>query len=99
MTTSEAVLPELTAALPPAIIRVIAAIRALGGRDPEGILPEVIGHRPHLAYHPTYFILCPETGESVAEMRADLEDAGCSVIVISPEDDVAAALATYSFWR
>lgn len=99
MTTPEAVLPELTVALPPAITRVITAIRALGGRDPEGILPEVIGHRPHLAYHPTYFILCPETGESVAEMRADLEDAGCSVIVISPEDDVAAALATYSFWR
>ncbi|NTU77995.1 MAG: DEAD/DEAH box helicase [Chloroflexales bacterium] len=85
--------------LPPATARVIAAIRALGGRDPEGILPEVIGHRPHLAYHPTFFILCPEPGEDLAAMRADLDDAGCLVVVIGPEDDVAVALAPYAFWR
>ena len=99
MTTHEAVLPELTPTLPPAVDRVIAAIRALGGRDPEGILPEVIGHRPHLAYHPTYFILCPEPGESVAEMRADLEDAGCLVIVVDPDRDVGPQLEPYRFWR
>ncbi|NNJ13101.1 DEAD/DEAH box helicase [Chloroflexales bacterium ZM16-3] len=91
--------PDTYATLPPATARVIAAIRTLGGRDPEGILPEVIGHRPHLAYLPTFFILCPEPGESIAEMRADLEDAGCSIVVIGPEDDVAAALAPYVFWR
>ncbi len=87
------------AALPPATARVLAAIRALGGREPDAILPEMLGHRPHLAYHPTYFILCPEAGEPVAEMRADLEDAGCAVIVIGPADDVAAALEPYAFWR
>lgn len=85
--------------LPPAMTRVIAMIRSLGRREPDHILPEVIGHRPHLAYHPSFFILCPEAGEAVAEMCADLEDAGCAVIVIHPEDDVATALATYSFWR
>ncbi|MFV9504661.1 MAG: DEAD/DEAH box helicase [Oscillochloridaceae bacterium umkhey_bin13] len=85
--------------LPPATARVIAAIRAMGGRDPDGILLEVIDHRPHLAYHPTYFILCPEVGESVAEMRADLEDAGCLVLVVHPEDDPAAVLGSYTFWR
>ena len=85
--------------LPPATARVIAAIRALGGRDPEGMLPEVIGHRPHLAYHPTFFILCPEPGESVAAMRADLEDAGCAVVVIDPEREVGPQLEPYQFWR
>lgn len=91
--------PDAHTALPPATTRVLAAIRAMGGRDPDAILPEVLGHRPHLAYHPTYVILCPEPGEPVAEMRADLEDAGCLVIVINGEDDVAAALEPYAFWR
>jgi ATP-dependent helicase YprA (DUF1998 family) len=91
--------PDANPALPPATARVIAAIRALGGHDPAAILPEKIGHRPHLAYHPTFFILCPEPGESISEMHADLSDAGCSVIVIGPDDDVGVALAPYSFWK
>jgi hypothetical protein len=90
---------ELPDNLPPAAARVLAAIRGLGGREPDAILPEVIGFHPHLAYQPTYFILCPEPGESIAEMQTELEDAGCSVIVIGPTDDVAAALAAYAFWK
>ena len=90
---------DLPTDLPPATARVLAAIRTLGGREPDAILPEEFGFRPHLAYTPTYFILCPEPGESAAEMQAELYDAGRSVIVIGPSDDVAAALAPYSFWK
>lgn len=91
--------PELLASLPPATRRVMTAIRDLGGRDPAAILPKLFDHQPHLAYPPGYFILCPELGEAVGAMRADLEDVGYSVIVINPEDDVAALLSAYAFWR
>ena len=97
--TPAAVTDDTLRNLPPATARVIAAIRTMGGRDPEGVLLDVIDHRPHLAYDPTYFILCPEPGESVAEMRADLEDAGCLVVVIDPDRDVGPQLASYRFWH
>jgi hypothetical protein len=77
----------------------VTAIRALGGRDPAAILPKLLDHQPHLAYHPSYYILCPEPGEAVEAMRADLEDLGYSVLVINPGDDVAARLSAYTFWR
>ena len=77
----------------------MTAIRDLGGREPAAILPKLFGHQPHLAYPPGYFILCPEPGEAVGAMRADLEDQGYSVIVINPEDDVAVLLSAYTFWK
>ena len=91
--------PELAASLPPAIRRVVTAIRAMGGRDPAAIRPTLLDYQPHLAYHPSYYILCPEPGEAVEAMRADLEDLGYSVLVINPGDDVAARLSAYTFWR
>jgi hypothetical protein len=85
--------------LPPATARVLEFIRVHGGRLPDAVLPEVAGHRPHLAYLPLTFVLCPEPSEQVAAMRDELEDAGCTVVVVRPDADVGAQLSTYRFWK
>jgi hypothetical protein len=78
---------------------VLTAIRDLGGREPDQILPDLDGCRPHLVYRPGYCILCPEAGEDPAALRTALEESGYAVIVIRPNDDVAAVLESYDFWR
>jgi hypothetical protein len=90
--------PDSTA-LGPAGQRVLDYIRAHGGREPDALLPDVLGHRPHLRYGARAFILCPEPGESVAEMRDDLEDNGYTIIVIRADRNLGEQLAPFSFWK
>jgi ATP-dependent helicase YprA (DUF1998 family) len=82
-----------------AIARVLTAIRDLGGREPDQILPDLDGCRPHLVYRPDYCILCPEADEDPASLRTALEESGYAVVVIHPKDDVATVLGSYDFWR
>jgi hypothetical protein len=86
-------------ALGPAGQRVLEYIRSHGGREPEAILPDILGHRPHLRYGAAAFILCPEPGESVAAMRDDLEDAGKIVLVVRPDAEVGPQLERAGFWK
>jgi hypothetical protein len=90
---------EPNVALGPAGRRVLDFIRAHGGREPDAILPELFGHRPHLRYGDAAFILCPEPGESITAMRDDLEDAGKVVLVVRPEAGVDEQLERVSFWK
>ena len=87
------------AALGPAAQRALAYIRANGGREPDALMPEKHGHRPHLFYAPSFYLLCPEPGEEITAMRDDIEDAGGTVVVLSAHDDIGAQLANKSFWR
>jgi hypothetical protein len=86
-------------ALGPAGQRVLDYIRTHGGREPDAILPEVLGHHPHLRYGAAAFILCPGPGESVAVMRDDLEDAGKIVLVVAAGDDLGNLLEHVRFWK
>jgi hypothetical protein len=86
-------------ALSPHAQRVLDYILAHGGRAPDSILAPRAGHQPHFGYNPSYSILCPEPGEEVAAMRDDLEDAGYTVVVVAPSDDVAARLGSFRFWK
>jgi hypothetical protein len=88
-----------TLALGPAGQRVLDYVRTHGGREPEAILPDILGHRPHLRYGDHAFILCPEPGESVAAMRGDLEDAGKIVLVVAASDDLGDRLEHVRFWK
>lgn len=90
---------EDTRALGPAGQRVLEYIRAHGGREPDEIQPEMLGHQPHLRYGTTAFILCPEPGESIAAMRDDLEDAGKIVLVVRPDLEVGPQLERAGFWK
>jgi superfamily II DNA or RNA helicase len=85
--------------IPPATRRVLDYLQAHGGRLPDAIQPDISGRHPHLVYQPTIVLLCPEPGEAVATMQNELEDAGYTVIVIMPDDDIAARLAPFQFWR
>jgi ATP-dependent helicase YprA (DUF1998 family) len=91
--------PAADGNLPPATRRVLAYIEAQGGRSPDGVLAPVLEHRAHLVYQPRTVVLCPEPGESIAAMRDDLEDAGYTVAVVKPDQDVGPQLARYSFWK
>jgi hypothetical protein len=82
-----------------AAARVLAVIRSLGGREPDAILPDVQGHRPHLQYGPRQFILCPEPGEAIGAMRDDLDDAGYTLLVVRPDGDIPAQLMRVQFWK
>jgi len=88
-----------TAALGLAAQRVLGYIRTHGGREPDAILPDILGHRPHLRYGAAAFILCPEAGESVAAMRDDLEDAGKIVLVVRPDAEIGPQLERAAFWK
>jgi len=90
--------PHATA-LGPAGQRVLEYIRAHGGREPDAILPEILGHQPHLRYGDRAFILCPEPGESVAAMRDDLEDAGKIVLLVRPDAEIGPQLDRAEFWK
>jgi hypothetical protein len=78
---------------------VLGYIRTHGGREPDAVLPEILGHKPHLRYGNAAFILCPETDESVAAMRDDLEDAGKIVLVVRPDMEVGPQLERAEFWK
>jgi hypothetical protein len=78
---------------------VLDYLQAHGGRLPDAIQPDISGRHPHLVYQPTIVLLCPDPGEAVATMQNELEDAGYTVIVIMPDDDIAARLAPFQFWR
>lgn len=86
-------------ALPPAVQRVLAYIRANGGREPDAVLPDVMGYRPHLRYGEKIIILCPEAGESVAALRDTLEDTGCTVLIVRPDMDIGPQLERAEFWK
>jgi hypothetical protein len=96
--TAPAQLPSIEH-IPPATRRVLEYIRAQGGRDPDAVMPEKHGHRPHLFYAPAFFVLCPEPDEDVGAMREDLEDAGGNVLVISTDGDIGQQLEKVRFWR
>ena len=96
---SAPVAADLPADLPPATARVLAFVRANGGREPEAILTEVLGQRPHLAFSASHMLLCPEPGEDVSAMRDTLEDSGIAVLVIDPARSVDEQLAGYGFWK
>jgi ferredoxin len=85
--------------LPPATRRVLDELRASGGREPDAVRPEKHGHRPHLFYAPSFYLLCPEPGEDIAAMRDDLEEAGGTVVVLRADLPVAPQLAGLTFWR
>jgi hypothetical protein len=79
---------------------VLAYIQASGGTLPDTVLGTVAGHPTHLAYAAAFVcVLCPEPGESIAEVKADLEDQGYTVVVIQPDQEVASQLERYQFWR
>jgi ATP-dependent helicase YprA (DUF1998 family) len=99
VTTGSAALPAQDATLPPAVQRVLAYIRANGGREPDAILPEVAGHRPHLRYGDRAFVLCPEPGEAIVVMREDLEDSGNIVLLVDPDADIGPQLERVRFWK
>ncbi|MFO7166403.1 MAG: DEAD/DEAH box helicase [Chloroflexota bacterium] len=84
--------------LPPATERVLAYIRANGGRAPDAVLQERGGHRPHLFFAPSFYVLCPEPGEDVSALRDELEDSGAVVVVVQPDIEVGAQLEQYRFW-
>ena len=84
---------------PPATQRVLDYIRAHGGREPDAILSDTLGHRPHLRYGNRAFILCPEPDESVTVVRDDLEDAGYTVLIVSANTELDTQLERVSFWR
>ncbi|HJZ48673.1 MAG TPA: DEAD/DEAH box helicase [Roseiflexaceae bacterium] len=90
--------PDATA-LGPAGQRVLAYIRSHGGREPDAVLPDILGHRPHLRYGERAFVLCPEPGELVAAMRDDLEDAGNTVLLVRPEVEIGPQLERAGFWK
>ena len=79
--------------------RVVEYVASSGGRLPDAVAPEVIGFRPHLFWEPYTWVLCPEQGESIDDMRYELSDAGYTVIVLEAAGDIAEQLAPYSFWR
>ena len=85
--------------IPPATQRVLEYIRAHGGREPDALLSDTLGHQPHLRYDNRAFILCPEPGESITTMRDDLEDAGYTVLVVSANEELDTQLGRVSFWR
>jgi ATP-dependent helicase YprA (DUF1998 family) len=87
------------AVLGPTGRRVLDYIRAHGGREPDAVLPEILGHKPHLRYGNAAFILCPEPDESVAAMRDDLEDAGLIVLVVRSDMEIAPQLDRAGFWK
>ena len=91
--------PPLRAHIPPATQRVLEYIHAHGGRDPDAVLPEKHGHRPHVFYAPSFYVLCPEPNEDIAAMRDDLEDAGGNVLLIMTEQEIETQLQKARFWQ
>jgi hypothetical protein len=91
--------PVATDDLPPATARVLVYLRANGGREPVGVFAELKGHRPHLTFQKPYVVLCPEAGEDVRVMRDDLEEGGCTVIVVKADREVGPQLERWTFWR
>jgi hypothetical protein len=81
-----------------AAARVLAVIRSLGGREPDAIKPEILGHRPDFQYGPHQFIVCPEPGESIGAMRDDPEEL-YTVLVVRPDGDIPAQLMRAQFWK
>jgi hypothetical protein len=63
------------------------------------VLPKKHGHRPHLFYAPSFYVLCPELDEDIAAMRDDLEDAGGNVLLIATDQDIESQLSRAHFWR
>ncbi len=91
--------PSSVDGLTPFAQRVLQTLQSTGRRQPDGILPEIIGHQPHFWFEPSTAVLCPEPGVSVDEMRYDLEDGGCRVIVLVDGDDLESQLAKHTFWN
>ena len=85
--------------VPPATNRVLQFIREQGGRTPDAILAEKASFHPHLFFAPSFSVLCPEPGENITAMHDALEDDGGTVLVIGPDEDVAAKLGRYQFWK
>ncbi|GAB4186588.1 MAG: DEAD/DEAH box helicase [Roseiflexaceae bacterium] len=87
--------------LPQPVVRVLQAIRAAGGREPDAIRSTAPGQLTDLPYliYAGWALLCPAPGEQVAALQADLEDAGLLVLVIDPMIDPAEQLAAHTFWR
>ncbi len=100
--THTGVIPRPTddalAPLSPFARRVYDSLRAGGYRLPDAILPEIAGQRPHFFYQPDICVLCRDSGASVADLRDELEETGCRVIVLDESQNLDAQLAHYAFW-